>query len=170
MGEITIRQRQLSVTRINISRLLFSVILCIQLLRDAFPFEASHKYLIFDRNQKFGFEVLDGVHVICTSESKENLLAPDVVWHYKNLINMERAFRRWNGIDIRVRLINLHTEEHVWAHTFLCLLAHYVESHMRTALVPLLIEEEELVKHRHQWEPVAPAESSAAVQVKKQRK
>ena len=33
----------------------------IQQLRDAFPFEASHKYLIFDRDQKFGFEVIAAV-------------------------------------------------------------------------------------------------------------
>jgi putative transposase len=33
----------------------------IQQLREAFPFEASHKYLIFDRDQKFGFEVIAAV-------------------------------------------------------------------------------------------------------------
>ena len=33
----------------------------IQQLREAFPFEASRKYLIFDRDQKFGFEVIAAV-------------------------------------------------------------------------------------------------------------
>src|SRR5437667_12773682 len=33
----------------------------IQQLREAFPFEASHKYLILDRDQKFGFEVIAAV-------------------------------------------------------------------------------------------------------------
>jgi hypothetical protein len=33
----------------------------IQQLREAFPFEASHKYLIFDRAQKFGFEVVAAI-------------------------------------------------------------------------------------------------------------
>jgi len=33
----------------------------IQQLREAFSFEASQKYLIFDRDQKFGFEVIAAV-------------------------------------------------------------------------------------------------------------
>lgn len=114
--------------------------------------------------------LLDGVYVIRTSESKGNLSSPDVVRHYKNLANVERAFRCWKGMDIRVRPIYLRTEEHVRAHIFLCLLAYYVEWHMRAALAPLLFEEEELGEYRQQRDPVAPAEPSAAVQVKKQRK
>jgi hypothetical protein len=114
--------------------------------------------------------LLDGVYVIRTSESKENLSAPDVVRHYKNLANVERAFRCWKGMDIRVRPIYLRTEEHVRAHIFLCLLAYYVEWHMRAALAPLLFEEEDLAQYRQQRNPVVPAEPSAAVQIKKQRK
>src|SRR5438046_10651583 len=56
--------------------------------------------------------VLDGVYVIRTSASKEKLSAPDTVRHYKNLTNVERAFRCWKGMDIRVRPIYLRTEEH----------------------------------------------------------
>ena len=114
--------------------------------------------------------LLDGVYVIRTSESKENLVAPDVVRHYKNLTNVERAFRCWKGMDIRVRPIYLRTEEHVRAHIFLCLLAYYVEWHMRVALAPLLFEEEDLVQYRQQRDPVAPAKPSTVVQTKKQRK
>ena len=54
--------------------------------------------------------LLDGIYVIRTSESKGNLPAPDVVRHYKNLANVERAFRCWKGMDIRVRPIYLRTE------------------------------------------------------------
>lgn len=114
--------------------------------------------------------LLDGVYVIRTSESKEKLSAPDTVRHYKNLTNVERAFRCWKGMDIRVRPIYLRTEEHVRAHIFLCLLAYYVEWHMRVALAPLLFEEEDLVGYRQQRDPVASAEPSATVQTKKQRK
>ena len=114
--------------------------------------------------------LLDGVYVIRTSESKGNLSAPDVVRHYKNLANVERAFRCWKGMDIRVRPIYLRTEEHVRAHIFLCLLAYYVEWHMRAALAPLLFEEEDLAHSRQQRDPVAPAKPSAVVQAKKQRK
>jgi transposase len=112
--------------------------------------------------------LLDGVYVIRTSEKA--LSAPDTVRHYKNLTNVERAFRCWKGMDIRVRPIYLRTEEHVRAHIFLCLLAYYVEWHMRAALAPLLFEEEDLARVRQQRDPVAAAEPSAAVQIKKQRK
>lgn len=114
--------------------------------------------------------LLDGVYVIRTSESKGNLSSPDVVRHYKNLANLERAFRCWKGMDIRVRPIYLRTEEHVRAHIFLCLLAYYVEWHMRAALAPLLFEEEDLAKYRQQRDPVASAKPSAVVQTKKQHK
>ena len=114
--------------------------------------------------------LLDGVYVIRTSESKENLSSADVVRHYKNLANVERAFRCWKGMDIRVRPIYLRTEEHVRAHIFLCLLAYYVEWQMRAALAPLLFAEEELVEYRQQRDPVAPGKPSAVVQTKKQQK
>jgi transposase len=114
--------------------------------------------------------LLDGVYVLRTSESKEKLSSPDVVRHYKNLANVERAFRCWKGMDIRVRPIYLRTEEHVRAHIFLCLLAYYVESHMRAALAPLLFEEEDLAQYRQQRDPVTSAKPSAVVQTKKQRK
>jgi transposase len=114
--------------------------------------------------------LLDGVYVLRTSESKEKLSSPDVVRHYKNLANVERAFRCWKGMDIRVRPIYLRTEEHVRAHIFLCLLAYYVEWHMRAALAPLLFEEEDLAQYRQQRDPVTSAKSSAVVQTKKQRK
>jgi transposase len=114
--------------------------------------------------------LLDGVYVLRTSENKEKLSSPDVVRHYKNLANVERAFRCWKGMDIRVRPIYLRTEEHVRAHIFLCLLAYYVEWHMRAALAPLLFEEEDLAQYRQQRDPVTSAKPSAVVQTKKQRK
>src|SRR5947209_2003992 len=114
--------------------------------------------------------LLDGVYVIRTSESKEKLSAPDTVRHYKNLTNVERAFRCWKGMDIRVRPIYLRTEEHVRAHIFLCLLAYYVEWHMRAALAPLLFAEEDLAQYRQQRDPVTTAEPSATVQTKKLQK
>jgi len=104
--------------------------------------------------------------VIRTSESKEKLSAPDTVRHYKNLANVERAFRCWKGMDIRVRPIYLRTEEHVRAHIFLCLLAYYVEWHMRAALAPLLFAEEDLAQYRQQRDPVTPAEPSATYRPK----
>ena len=100
--------------------------------------------------------LLDGMYVIRTSETKGNLSSPDVVRHYKNLTNVERAFRCWKGMDIRVWPIYLRAEEHVRVHTFLCLLAYYVEWHMREALAPLLFAEEDLAQYRQQRDPCIP--------------
>jgi len=112
--------------------------------------------------------MLDGVYVIRTSESKKALSAPDAVRHYKNLASVERAFRCLKGMDIRVRPIYHRTEDHVRAHIFLCLLAYYVEWHMREALAPLLFQDEELLQNRQRRDPVAPAQPSDSVQAKKQ--
>jgi len=113
---------------------------------------------------------LDGIYVIRTSEAKKRLSAPDTVRHYKNLSRVERAFRTLKGIDLRVRPIHLRTEDHVRAHIFLCLLAYYVEWHMRRALAPLLFDDEELDARRWQRDPVAPARPSASARRKKCRR
>lgn len=87
---------------------------------------------------------LDGIYVIRTSEPKERLTAEDTVRTYKNLSQVERAFRTLKGIDLLVRPIRHRTEDRVPAHIFLCMLAYYVEWHMRRALAPILFEDEEL--------------------------
>ncbi len=113
---------------------------------------------------------LDGIYVIRTSEPKKRLSAPDTVRHYKNLSRVERAFRTLKGIDLRVRPIFHRTEDHVRAHIFLCMLAYYVEWHMRRALAPLLFDDEELDAARWRRDPVAPARPSASAQRKKTRR
>ena len=80
-------------------------------------------------------ENLDGIYIIRTSEPSDRISAADVVRTYKLLAQVEQAFRCMNGIDIRVRPIFHRTEDHVRAHFFLCMLAYYVEWHMRRALV-----------------------------------
>ena len=59
------------------------------------------------------------------------------------------------------------TENHVRAHIFLCMLAYYVEYHMRKALAPLLFEDEELDDRRKRRDPVRPAKPSASAKRKK---
>ena len=80
---------------------------------------------------------------------------------------MERAFRCLKGIDLRVRPIHHRTEDHVRAHIFLCLLAYYVEWHIRQAWAPLLFADEALETDRRTRDPVAPATPSPAVRQKK---
>jgi len=123
----------------------------------------------FVRNEdKIGREeALDGIYVIRTSEPKERLSAEDAVRSYKNLTQVERAFRTLKGIDLLVRPIWHRTEDHVRAHIFLCMLAYYVEWHMRKALAPLLFDDEELDGNRKKRDPVKPAQPSASAKKKK---
>src|SRR5207245_3866032 len=87
---------------------------------------------------------LDGIYVIRTSEPAERFSAADTVRTYKSLSQVERAFRCLKGIDVLVRPIRHRTEARVPAHIFLCVLAYYVEWHMRRALAPLLFEDDDL--------------------------
>ncbi len=111
---------------------------------------------------------MDGIYVIRTSEEGPSWSAADTVRRYKSLAQVERAFRTLKGIDLRIRPIFHRTANHVRAHIFLCLLAYYVEWHMRRSLAPLLFDDEELPRDRWQRDPVAPAESSSAAKRKKQ--
>jgi transposase len=110
---------------------------------------------------------LDGLYVIRTSEPRSSLSAPDTVRCYKNLAQVERAFRTLKGVDLQIRPIRHRTADRVRAHVFICLLAYYVEWHMRQALAPLLFDDEELAVERNTRDPVAPAEPSDSAQRKK---
>src|SRR5438128_643854 len=110
---------------------------------------------------------LDGVYVIRTSESAERLSAADTVRSYKSLAQVERAFRTLKGVDLLIRPIRHRTEDRVPAHIFLCLLAYYVEWHLRRAWAPLLFEDEQLADLRRQRDPILPASCSPSAQQKK---
>lgn len=113
-------------------------------------------------------EALDGIYVIRTSEPSPS--PADVIRNYKNLARVERAFRTLKGVDLLVRPIHHRTEDHVKAHIFLCMLAYYVEWHMRKALAPLLFDDEELPLSRKTRHPVKPAEASVSAKKKKTMK
>ena len=110
---------------------------------------------------------LDGIYVIRTSVPASKLTGPQVVASYKNLSTVERAFRSMKSVDLKVRPIYHHQAERVKAHVFLCMLAYYVEWHMRRALAPLLFDDED-----HEAAPaqrtsiVAPAQRSLSAQQK----
>jgi transposase len=112
-------------------------------------------------------EQLDGIYVIRTSERARAFPATDCVRTYKGLARVEQAFRCLKGLDLRVRPIHHRVDPRVRAHLFLCLLAYYVEWHMRQALAPLLYADEELAQTREERDPVKPAQSSESVKEKK---
>jgi transposase len=111
--------------------------------------------------------MLDGIYVIRTSEPSERLTAADGVRSYKRLALVEQAFRSLKGIDLLVRPIHHRTADRVRAHILLCLLAYYVEWHLRQAWESLLFEDEELAVDRRRRDPVAPAPASESARRKK---
>ncbi|MEW5725718.1 MAG: IS1634 family transposase [Thermodesulfobacteriota bacterium] len=113
---------------------------------------------------------LDGLYVIRTSEPPERLSAPDAMRSYKSLAQVEKLFRTFKSIDLKVRPIHHRDETRVKAHIFLCLLAYYLEWHMRAALAPLLFDDEELGRDRKRRDPVAPARPSLSALHKKRRR
>ena len=113
-------------------------------------------------------KALDGIYVIRTDRPREELSAADTVRGYKNLCRVERAFRCMKTVDLMIRPIRHYREERVRAHLFLCMLAWYVEWHMREALCELLFEDEE--KDCWAGDPVVSREPSESAKRKKRKK
>ncbi len=108
---------------------------------------------------------LDGFYIIRTSVSAAQMDAPQCVRNYKSLANVERAFRSLKTIDLKVRPIHHRTANRVRAHIFLCMLAYYIEWHMREAWRELMFADEDQ-EAKQQRDPVAAAVRSTAAQNK----
>jgi hypothetical protein len=104
---------------------------------------------------------LDGLYVIRTSVPKKQMTSAEAVRSYKALAEVERAFRAMKTIDLHIRPIHHRLEDRVRAHIFLCMLAYYVEWHMREAWRELMFADEDLERKKHR-DPVAAAERSEA--------
>ncbi|EQD59981.1 transposase, IS4 family protein, partial [mine drainage metagenome] len=90
---------------------------------------------------------------------KKQLGTADAVRSYKGLCEVERAFRSLKTVDLKIRPIHHRLEDRVRAHIFLCMLAYYVEWHMREAWRELLFADEDL-EAKNDRDPVAPAQRS----------
>jgi hypothetical protein len=108
---------------------------------------------------------LDGLYVIRTPLPAPQLSSDDAVRYYKDLGQVESAFRTLKSDDLKIRPIHHRTEERVRAHLFLCMLAYYVTWHMREAWRPLLFADTER-ERRAKRDPVAPATRSDAALAK----
>jgi transposase len=84
---------------------------------------------------------LDGFYVVRTNLDAAVLDSPSTVKAYKQLSNVERAFRSIKTVDLEIRPIHHRLAERVRAHVLLCMLAYYLEWHMRQALRPILFED-----------------------------
>jgi hypothetical protein len=110
---------------------------------------------------------LDGIYVIRTNVPVPELSAEEAVSSYKRLSTVERAFRSCKTVDLHVRPIYHQLPERVRAHVFLCMLAYYVEWHMRQKLAPLLFDDEDPAAGESlRASVVAPAQRSPSAQRK----
>ena len=108
-----------------------------------FDIEITDDSFSFSRKQEQIREeaALDGIYVVRTDVPREEFSGEETVRAYKSLSVVERAFRTMKTIDLNVRPIHHRKEERVRAHVFLCMLAYYVEWHMREKLAPLLFDD-----------------------------
>jgi hypothetical protein len=104
---------------------------------------------------------LDGIYIIRTSVNSARMDANDCVRNYKALANVERAFRSLKSVDLQVRPIHHYKADRVRAHILLCMLAYYVQWHMREAWRELLFADSDQAQ-KTQRNPVAPAKRSQA--------
>jgi len=108
---------------------------------------------------------LDGIYIIRTSVDAARMDAADCVRNYKALANVERAFRSLKTVDLKVRPIHHRTADRVRAHILLCMLAYYVEWHMREAWRELMFADLDQAAKATR-DPVAPAQRSQLAQDK----
>ena len=108
---------------------------------------------------------LDGLYIVRTSLSDAQMDGADCVRSYKSLANVERAFRSLKTVDLKVRPIHHRLENRVRAHIFLCMLAYYVEWHMRDAWREIMFADADQDAKRTR-DPVAPAKRSEAALAK----
>ena len=108
---------------------------------------------------------LDGIYIVRTSVPAAQMDAPECVRSYKSLASVERAFRSMKTIDLKVRPIHHRLADRVRAHIFLCMLAYYVEWHLREAWRELMFADTEQ-QAKATRDPVAPAERSSSAQEK----
>jgi hypothetical protein len=114
---------------------------------------------------------LDGFYVLRTNVPAEAINAADTVRAYKSLARVERAFRCLKTTDLDIRPIYHWVSPRVRAHVFLCMLAYYLEWHMRQALAPMLFDDHDRAAGEAlRASPVAKAEPSPAAKRKANKK
>jgi transposase len=133
-----------------------------QLTIEEDSFQYERKTANIEREQS-----LDGIYVIRTSVDKEALSSEQVVASYKSLSGVERAFRSLKTVDLHVRPIHHRLPDRVRAHILLCMLAYYVEWHMRQLLAPVLFDDHDKpAAQAARASIVAPAQRSTAAKRK----
>ena len=144
-------------------------------------YKMAKHFVLAIKDESFGYRrdaesiareaALDGLYVVRTSLPESELDAQGTVRAYKRLSAVERAFRSLKTVDLKVRPVFHYTAGRVRAHVLLCMLAYYVEWHMRGWLKPLLFDDEDpAAAEAARASPVAPAKVSESAQAKARSK
>jgi hypothetical protein len=138
-------------------------------VRKHFLFEIDDDRFDYRQNQQRIAEeaALDGIYVLRTNAPAAELASAEVVRSYKQLAEVERAFRTLKSIELEIRPINHRHAQRVRAHVFLCMLAYYLEWHLRRAWAELTFEDEQPLIA---GDPVAKAERSPEAKRKARQK
>jgi transposase len=110
----------------------------------------------------------DGIYVVRTSLAEDTLGDAETVRSYKSLSLVERGFRCLKTVDLQVRPVYHWLEDRVRAHVFLCMLAYYLEWHMRQKLAPMLFDDTEREEAKAQRSSVVAQAQRSKAAVKKQ--
>jgi transposase len=110
----------------------------------------------------------DGLYVVRTSLSEATLDDAATVRSYKSLALVERAFRCIKTVDLHVRPVYHWLADRVRAHVFLCMLAYYLEWHMRQCLAPMLFDDTDKEAAEAQRRSVVAQAQRSKTAVKKQ--
>ena len=114
---------------------------------------------------------LDGLYIVRSNVEPQHMDATQTVRAYKDLSKVERAFRSLKSVDLKVRPLHHRRADRVRAHVLLCMLAYYVEWHMRQKLAPLLFDDHDpQAGEQRRRSVVAPAKRSPAALAKAARK
>jgi hypothetical protein len=127
---------------------------------DSFSFTRNHEAITAEA-------ALDGIYVLRTNLSPAECDTAATVRAYKSLAGVERAFRSMKSVDLELRPVFHWTAPRVRAHVLLCMLAYYLEWHMRRSLAPILFDDHDPVAREAQRSsPVAKARPSPAARQK----
>jgi Transposase DDE domain len=127
---------------------------------DSFSFARNHAAIAAEA-------ALDGIYVVRTNLTAPQSDAAATVRAYKSLAGVEHAFRSMKSVELELRPVFHWTAPRVRAHVLLCMLAYYLEWHMRQSLAPMLFDEHDpAARDAQRASPVAKARPSPAARNK----
>ena len=85
--------------------------------------------------------VWDGCYVVRSDVPPEELAAAETVAGYKKLELVEQAFRQIKTVQLEVRPVYHKLDRRIRSHVFLCMLAYYLQWHIKQRLAPLFAQD-----------------------------